>query len=292
MRQLEYFVQAARAGSMAAAAEALHVSPAAVSLGIAELERGVGAEVFIRIRHRPLALTATGRHLLGPAVEVVGAADAFVAAVADESGAVGGTVRIGCFESLAPIVAPRVLRAAGDRHSDLVIEIIEGGSAELQSAVLEGRCDLALLYGLEIDDSLHIEELWSQRPYVIVPADHRLAGHRQVALRELADEPMILLDAPPSRFHSLGLLDRLGIDPTVARTVRSFETVRSLVAGGFGWAILVQRPASDVTVDGRRVVTIDIVDSVAAAPVVAVRVPTSNPSARVQACVELLAERR
>ena len=47
LRQLEHFV-AARAlpGTMAGAAGALHVSPAAVSLGIAELERTLGGELF------------------------------------------------------------------------------------------------------------------------------------------------------------------------------------------------------------------------------------------------------
>ena len=71
LRQLEYFVAAARAGTMAGAAGALHVSPAAVSLGIAELERTLGGELFRRVAHQPLVLTSTGQDLLAGATTIV-----------------------------------------------------------------------------------------------------------------------------------------------------------------------------------------------------------------------------
>ena len=71
LRQLEYFVAVARAGTMAGAAGALHVSPAAVSLGIAELERTLGGELFRRVAHQPLVLSSTGQDLLAGATTIV-----------------------------------------------------------------------------------------------------------------------------------------------------------------------------------------------------------------------------
>jgi DNA-binding transcriptional LysR family regulator len=71
-----------------------------------------------------------------------------------------------------------------------------------------------------------------------------------VQLADLAEEPMIMLDVPPASRHTLLLFERAGISPRVAQRTSDYELTRTLVARGFGYSILIQRPAVDRSYEG------------------------------------------
>ena len=120
----------------------------------------------------------------------------------------------------------------------------------MQRAVLDGRTELAVLYGIDLRAGLEATTVTTMRPYVVLPADHRLATRRRVRLGELAADPIILLESPPSQLHTRAVLQAAGVTPRVERVTRSFETLRALVARGYGWGVLVQRPASAASYEG------------------------------------------
>ena len=59
------------------------------------------------------------------------------------------------------------------------------------------------------------------------------------------------------------------MDPPVERVTHNFETLRSCVARGHGWGILVQHPALNASYEGLPLATVGIADPVDPAPVVA-----------------------
>lgn len=288
LRQLEYFVAIARCGSMARAASLLHVSAAAVSLGISQLERTLECELFLRRPHQPLSLTGAGRELLGRAVTIVAEAEEMEQTATQRTGSLAGTVHVGCFDTLAPFLVPQLLAAMGDQHPDLVVEVSEGQSDVLQDALMDGTTDFAVLYGLDVRPTLRTETIWMMRPYVVLAADHRLAGDDSVHLAQLRDEPMILLDSPPSRSHVLAALEAGGITPGRQRVTHNFETLRSLVARGYGWGVLVQHPEVDASYEGLALRRVEIADPVEPAPVVVATIASSTLSRRTAACIEVV----
>ena len=64
-----------------------------------------------------------------------------------------------------------------------------------------------------------------------------------MSLRELADEPFILLDLPHSRDYFFGLFRAVGLEPRIVFRSRSQELIRGLVAHGHGFAIQNAIPA-------------------------------------------------
>jgi DNA-binding transcriptional LysR family regulator len=290
LRQLEYFVTTARTGSMARAATALHVSAAAVSLGVGQLERALGCDLFLRRPQRPLALTGAGRELLPKAAALVSDAEQIEQDAGQRSDIYSGSIRVGCFDTLAPMLVPQLLSAVRERYPDLDVDVSEGQSDVLQEQLLDGVTDVAVLYGLELLPGLRAEQLWTMSPYVILPGDHRFARRRSVRLADLADEPMIMLDAPPSRMHVLTTLASVGLSPTIARVTHNFETLRSLVGRGYGWGLLVQRPTVDRSYEGLPVCAVAIADRIEPAPVVAVTVGRSTSPRRTNAVIALLHE--
>jgi DNA-binding transcriptional LysR family regulator len=121
-----------------------------------------------------------------------------------------------------------------------------------------GRHELALLYSVDLPADLAIRPLVNIRPYVLLPAGHRLAGRRKIALEALAAEPLVLLDVAPSRTYFLRVLEAAGVKPRIGFSSPSLEVVRGLVGRGLGYSILITRPHGDHAYDGTELVVRDI----------------------------------
>ena len=78
---------------------------------------------------------------------------------------------------------------------------------------------------------------------------------------------MIMLDYPPSRHYFTELLASVGIKPDIRHTTASFETVRSLVARGLGYSLLIQRPTAGISYEGLQIAHCEIAQAVPDMPV-------------------------
>jgi DNA-binding transcriptional LysR family regulator len=260
--QLRYFAAAAELGSMTAAAKTLNVSQSAVSTAVAQLERELGVQLLLRHHARGLTLTAAGedfaRELRSYLVHTKELAE--VARSAGE--ALVGELSIGCFSTLGPFELPGLLSACERDYPDIRVSVVEAEHAALKQHLRGGRCELALMYGYDLDDDIDHVRVGDATPYVLVSRDHRLAGRAQVSLSELGDDPMILLDLPHSSDYFERLVRSAGVQPQVRHRTSGFETVRAMVAHGHGWSVLNQRPASPVTYDGAEVAVLELSDDV------------------------------
>ncbi len=142
-----------------------------------------------------------------------------------------------------------------------------------------GRFDMAFLYDLDLDNAIQKEPLNApHKPYALLPAAHPLAKKSAVTLQELASEPMILLDAVPSKNYFISIFKENGYYPEVAYSSPSIEMVRCMVGQGLGFSVLVTRPCSDMTYDGQRLVQLDIVDEMAASTLIIAYLQNNEPT--------------
>jgi DNA-binding transcriptional LysR family regulator len=260
LTQLRYFAAAAELGSMTAASRQLMVSQSAVSTAVAQLEKELGVQLLLRHHARGLTLTAAGeeffRELRSYLVHT-----GELAEVARSAGqALTGDLTIGCFTTLGPFELPRLLAACEHDHPGIRIAVVEDEHAALKQALRSGRCELALMYGYDLDDDIDHVRVGVAAPYVLIAKGHRLARRKKVALKDLAEEPMVLLDLPHSGQYLERLVESAGFHPEVRHRTAGFETVRAMVAHGQGWSVLNQRPATNITYDGAEVVTLEITD--------------------------------
>lgn len=262
--QLRYFAAAARRGSMTHAAQEMVVSQSAVSTAVASLEKALGVQLLLRHHARGLTLTPAGRDFLDAVRDFLAHSVELAESARQAGSEVIGDLAVGCFSTLAPFRLPMLLSAFEKRHPAVRVAVQEGEHAELKRALRAGECELALLYGYDLDDDIEHTVLDAMRPYALVAADHPIAARADglVALRELAADPMILLDLPHSRDYLLGVLRSVGVEPTIRHRSAGFETVRALVAHGHGYALLNQRPAHNSTYTGSDVVPLTLRDQV------------------------------
>lgn len=258
MRQLAAFVSVAETGTIAGAAERLHVSQSALSTAITDLEKALNAQLCVRRRAHGVRLTPTGQSVLARARILLQQANEIQADASGASGGVVGPVIVGCYPSLGPTVLPALLRGFTQRHPRATVEFREDNQDRLRTQVEDGELDVCIVYDLELSPQWRTEALMQRIPKVVLPAEHPLAHETSLRLADLAEEPMVLLDAPPSSSHALDTCRRAGFVPKIAYRTRNYETARAFVGQGLGWTLLVQRPALDVTYEGLPVVVVDV----------------------------------
>ncbi|MDR2128118.1 MAG: LysR family transcriptional regulator [Burkholderiaceae bacterium] len=251
LRQIEYFVAAARHGGAARAAQALNVSQPSISKAIADLETLWDETLFVRLHARGLQLTAAGaaRHRAAHALLV----QARALEGPRPAAALAGLLRIGCLSTLAARWLPRILAHLRTTHPAIETQLHEGDTEALTRMLERGALDIALLYDLGLARAgVQLLPVADLAPYALLPWTHPLAKRSGLRLADLAGEPLVLINLPHSREYFLSLFRDAGVAPTIAYETTSLEMARSLVANGLGVSLLTTRPVHDRSHDGLR----------------------------------------
>ncbi len=179
-------------------------------------------------------------------------------------------LRIGCFHTFGPHVLPAMV-AEMHAERDAGLKLVDGDHRRVLESLRSGETDIALLYDFDLGDDLDIEPLTDLEPYVLLSSDHPLTAEAALSLESLADQPMVLLDAPPSASYFLSIFTDAGYKPKVRYRTASFEMVRGFVGHGLGFALLATKPASSMSYDGQALVIRPLQDDVRQSRVVLAR---------------------
>lgn len=290
LRQLEYFVAVAEAGSVTAAAQSIHLSQSALSTALVELERALNVQLLLRHHARGVTLTSAGEQLLAASRRLLRQA----AELSDEARGLGdevsGTLHLACFGVLAPYLLPEFLAEAAERLPGLQVNTSEVDLEELVEGIASGRFELAIGYDITSDPRVEATTLYTLPPYVLLPSTHRLARRKKVKLAELADEPLALLDLPYSRDYFTGMFQAAGLNPTPRFRSTSAETCRAIVARGLAYTVLNARPRDLGRKDAQAVVAVDIAHEAPALDVVLIKATGVRSTRRVAAVEELIGD--
>lgn len=278
-RQIDYVLAVAETGSTASAARALNVSQPSVSVAVTQIEAHFGAPLFRRLPGLGMSLTPFGheriaglRRLRAEAGRVFG----------DRADSVQD-LRLGVYSTLGPRYAPMLISHFATAHPGARVHLTEGDIAELCRSILAGTLDLALLYDVGLPTGLDATLLAEFPPKAVLPPDHPLAKRETVDLRDLAQEPLILIDLPHSRGYVLSLFQIAGVVPEIARETGSIEMLRALVANGQGVGILATDLPYSQTYDNRTVVTRRLASTLPPSRVVLIRAAGFEPTATMRA---------
>lgn len=249
LRRLRALRELADRGTIAAAADALYLTPSAVSQQLAALELQVGQPLLIP-SGRTVRLTPAAEAVLGHADAVFSELERMDATLAALAGGERGRVRIGSFATgIVGLVVPAVgllrERAPG---VELAVQDLE--SPEVFHLLARGDLDLAI--SMESDSApRHDDERFTRTPLirdlldVALPLDHRLARESAVPLAALAPEPFV---APPRGWSCEDVIRvgcaAAGFSPAVAHRSADWTAVMALVGAGLGVAC-VPRLAQD-----------------------------------------------
>lgn len=240
IQQIRAFVAVATELHFGRAAEQLHMAQPPVSRSVQQLERELGADLFVRSTRR-VALTSVGEALVGPATEVLDAlARMRTAAQAAGRGEIG-RVRLAYAGASSHIMMGRLARMVRQEQPGIQFELLSGHFAQPMMGMLaRGEIDIALGRWDYVPTGIRTRVVAVEQLVVAVPETHRLADRDVVSMAEFAGEPFVSL---PLQTGSI-LIERLrsltrkaGHTDNVVQYAPDTWTVMSLVSAEVGCAL-------------------------------------------------------
>lgn len=252
IRQLRAFVAIAETGTFTAGALRVHVTQAAISMQIRQLESEIGARVFVRAP-RHVILTEAGEQLLRRARHILREHDAALDEIAELAGAERGRLRIGSASAMVLTEQlPSILKELRKQHPAAEIAVTSGTSEVLVDQILAGEVDIAFV-SLPVDvRGIKTERLSEDQLVAIASPRHRLAKQRTISAYTLAGERLILGERGG---NTRRLIDQFfaqaGVTIRVAMELSRQQAIKRMVEEDMGVGIVPLQSVKDEVEKGK-----------------------------------------
>ena len=238
LRQLQYLKLLAEHASFSRAAEAAHVSQPALSAGVQELEKILGAPVVERTRGN-IQLTAVGAEAVRRGEDVLARTEDLVEAARNAGKPLSGRFRLGVIPTVAPFLLPAKLPGVKAAWPALRLFIREDLTPRLIAGLKAGQLDaavIALPYGAAGISHAHIGD---DAILAAAPADHALAAPGAIKPGALKAEDLILLeDGHCLRDQALAAVDIEAPRGEDVFAATSLHTLVQMISSGLGVSFL------------------------------------------------------
>ena len=254
IRQLRAFVAIAESGTFTAGAQRVHVTQAAISMQIRQLETEIGAKVFVRAP-RHVILTEAGEHLLRRARQMLREHDAAIDEIAELAGAERGRLRIGSASAMVLTdQLPIILKELRKQHPGAEISVNSGTSESLVDQILAGELDIAFV-SLPVDArGIKTDRLSDDQLVAIASPRHKLAKQKTISAYTLAGERLILGERGG---NTRRLIDQFfaqaGVTLRVAMELSRQAAIRRMVEEDMGVGIVPLQSVRDEVEKGKLV---------------------------------------
>jgi len=233
---IHYFDMVRRCQSIREAARRLNVASSAVNRQILKLEAEIGSPLFERLP-AGLRLTAAGevfaRHVLVVLQDAARASSELDAL----QGLRTGHVEIATVSGVTVDLLPSVLEGMTARYPHITVGVTSLGSQAIPEAVTSGQADIGIAFALRRTADFQQLGVGHFRLGAIVPADHPLAGRREVSFSTCAEHRLILAKSDLSIHHLLApVLARTRSPQKAALETSSVELAAQMAKRGAGIA--------------------------------------------------------
>jgi LysR family transcriptional regulator for metE and metH len=238
LRHLRSLLAIDETGSLARAAERLHLTQSALSHQIKALERYYETALFLRST-KPLKLTPAGRKLLDLARRVLPGVEQTETELKRVAQGETGRLHIAiechaCFEWLLPVL---------DRYRqswpDVEVDIRLGVSFDPIPALQNGIVDLVISSDPVTQSDLVFEPLFDYQALLVLARDHPLTDKDHIEAADLADQTLITYPVERKRLDVFTrLLQPAAIEPAAIRQAELTAIILQLVASRRGVAVL------------------------------------------------------
>ncbi len=238
LRHIRYFLAVANELNFTQAAAKLCIAQPPLSRQIQDLEKELGAKLFIRKPHA-LQLTEEGMRFRQYAVQVLDLVEKSTEDIRNMNRGLQGTLYLATVEGHAPRLFSEWIAGFNKKYRHVEYNLWNGNSDDVMYRVMQDLCDLAIImepYNAEGVNALHVyREPW----IAMIPAGHPLAQEEgeEIDLERLAPYDLII----PSRKSRLqeinGWFEPFGKEPIVRCRIAHMMNAYELTEQGVGIAI-------------------------------------------------------
>jgi DNA-binding transcriptional LysR family regulator len=237
LHQLQILRELGALGSVTAVADALRVTPSAVSQQLAALQRGVPTPLTRRLG-RTLALTPAGEVLAAAGAEVIDAMASARHALDDFEGAATGVVSVSGFHSVGQALFGPLVRELSSSENAPTVQLTDEDVAQSEFPALTARYDLVLAHRMEHsepwpDQGVRSLTLIREPLDVAVSTAHRLADRANLTPADVAGERWVTSRigySPDDVLRAVSAVARHPVD--IQHRINDYGAVSAVVAAG------------------------------------------------------------
>ncbi len=256
LRQLEYVVATARAGSFSKAAADLGLAQPSLSAAVAQLETELGVRIFER-SSRGVVPTAVGAYVVRQAQRVLRDVNELRSTVRSMASGATGAITFGVVPVLAWQSAPAILRAFTEAWPDADLSVRERNASEIIELLIEGAIDVGMVATASSSHLkefhrgvLVVEPLGSVNLIAALPSTYADSPD-PIPLAVFADEEIAI---PPASTRTFGLrsgllraFDQANLPTPKVRDVPSLFEAIPLAMAGIAVAIIPEGMRAAIT---------------------------------------------
>ncbi|MEV0746833.1 LysR family transcriptional regulator [Streptomyces sp. NBC_00184] len=229
-------------GTVTAAAEALLMTPSAVSQQLSNLSRQLGVPL-LEAQGRRVRLTDAAHLVLRHAEAVFAQLERADAELTGYLHGEAGEVRIAAFATAVPaLVVPAVQALRDEDRPGPDVRVREAEAAQAYELLVAGEVDLALSLAAHAptarDPRFAVLPLLADPLDVALPAGHRLAGAPGLRLADLSAEPWIFGGSGPWSEITTAACEAAGFVPEQAHSASGWTAILAMVEAGMGIALI------------------------------------------------------
>ena len=241
VRRLRVLRELSERGSVGAVADAMSITPSAVSQQLKTLEHEAGY-VLVEPAGRGVALTEAGRALARTAVEIVTAIERAEGAWREFMATPAGRVTLATFPTGGEMLLPGVLARLADRP-EVELECVDVETSEDDAHLTPDHdvvvSDAPVTSARWRERGLQVVPLMTEPLDVALPEGHPLASRRTLSPRDVADEPWIgVPEGQPFDQVLQRVVAVTGRPVEVRQRFANNGVVEAMVSAGHGLAIL------------------------------------------------------
>ena len=243
IRQLEYFLSAARTLNFTRTAQAFFISQSAITQQIKSLEEELDVKLFVR-NNNQIRLTPVGELFVPEAQAIVVRLQEAQEKLHAARDGMTGSLSIGYLQSVEMTQFPGSIQEFSEDYPGIQINLHRDNAMALHDDFLDGRYDLIFSIDNEVlqyPDTGRLE-LEHFPFYVVVRPNHPFARRRLIKQEDLRYEKLILHESFKASTESHLVISEKYLDAenmkNILKTENEVETILIMVASGIGIAVL------------------------------------------------------
>jgi len=237
LHQLRIFDALAQHMSITRTAQALHLTPPAVSIQVKQLAEAAGQPLVEQVGKK-LYFTEAGEAVASACRDVSARMERLAQELAALQGLEKGTLSVAILTT-AKYFVPQLLGQLSAQHPGIEVALFVGNRKAILDRLAHNQDDLYVL-GQPPENLSVVTIPFAPNPLVaIAPPDHPLAGKKKISPQRLAEEPFIARErGSGTRLGCEAFFESHGAVPRVRMELGSNEAIKQTVAGRLGISII------------------------------------------------------
>ena len=234
IKHLHYFISIVDHGGYSNAARSLFITQPTLSQTIKKLESELHTPLFIQQTNNSIRLTEAGQLLYDNGKKIISLMEGTVAQIHELNQPQKETIRIGLPTLFAIKLMPEFSRFMMS-HPSIHLTMVQGGSRELQTALVNEEIDLGVLSFPKIESNIVIEPFQQHfagyQASLVVPKGHPLASRDAVTFEDLKEERFSTLSEHFMLWKLLHQRSRhFGFEPNIVYVDDNWEVLLASLA--------------------------------------------------------------